>query len=85
MPPLRGTSGVWPDIIATVRPLPGRPLMGRLGSVCGSTSAVVRVPEMAAWINEVAARAGLHIGMVCATDYFDIWETVPGDCDRAGD
>ena len=57
--------------------------MGRLGSVCGSTSAVVRVPEMAAWFNEVAARAGLHIGMVCATDYFDIWETVPGDCDRA--
>ena len=80
----RGTGGVWPDIIATVRLLPAGPLDGPQGlGVWFNDRAVVRVPEMAAWFNETAARARLNIGMVCGTDYFDIWETVPGACDRA--
>ena len=37
-PPLRGTSGVWPDIIATVRPLPDGPLDGP--------------PGLGVWLNE---------------------------------
>jgi hypothetical protein len=63
-PPLRGTGGVWPDIIATVRPLPAGPFDGPPGlGVWFNDHAVVRVPQMAAWFNEMAARAGLHIGM----------------------
>ena len=38
---------------------------------------------MAAWFNEMASRAGLQVGMVCGTDYFDLWETERGACDRA--
>jgi hypothetical protein len=56
-----------------------RPVLG----VWFNDRAVVRVPEMAAWFNELAARAGLHVGMVCGTDYFDIWETERGACDYA--
>jgi hypothetical protein len=83
-PPLRGTDGVWPDIIATVRPLPADPFDGPPGlGIWFNGRPVVRVPEMAAWFNETAKRAGLHVGMVCGTDSFDIWETVPGDCVRA--
>ena len=38
---------------------------------------------MAARFNELAARARLNVGMVCGTDYFDIWQTEPGACDHA--
>jgi hypothetical protein len=83
-PPMRGTDGVWPDIIATVRPLPAGPLDGPPGlGVWFNNRAVVRIPELAAWFNELAARAGLNIGMVCGTDSFDIWETDRGAVDRA--
>jgi hypothetical protein len=83
-PPMRGTDGVWPDIIATVRPLPAKPLGDPPGlGIWFNERAVVRVPEMAAWFNETAKRAGLNVGMVCGTDSFDIWETERGACDRA--
>jgi hypothetical protein len=81
---MRGTDGVWPDIIATVRPLPAGPLGDPTGlGIWFNDRTVVRIPEMAARFNELAARARLNVGMVCGTDYFDIWQTEPGACDHA--
>jgi hypothetical protein len=54
------------------------------GSVCGLMTALWS--ESRRWLpgsNEMAARAGLHVGLVCGTDYFDIWETERGATDRA--
>jgi hypothetical protein len=84
-PPIRGTGGVWPDIIATVRPLPAGPFDGPQGlGIHFNDHAVVRIPELAAWFNELAWRAGYKIGMVCGTDHFDIWQIAgTGDVARA--
>lgn len=65
--PCAGPTESGPTFIASARSLPADPFDDPPGlGIWFSARAVVRVPEMAAWFNETAKRAGLHVGMVCS-------------------
>jgi hypothetical protein len=83
-PPLPGANGVWPDRIATVRPLPAGPLDGRQPQVLWiDDSPFAPLAAIAIWFNEEARASGYPLAIVLYRNHFDIVEFERGAIDHA--
>jgi hypothetical protein len=83
-PPLRGTDGIWPAHIATVRPLPVGPLDDRQPQVLWiDDTPFAPLSAVAIWFNETARHSGFPLAIVLYRDHFDIAKFERGACDHA--